>query len=65
MSDTFMTEHPLREKLKQKDWERIQKAVDADDYSDVSTDEILAYNDAVLDQISAKAQTHISVFLLH
>lgn len=59
-----MTEHPLREKLKQKDWERIQKAVDSNDYDGVSTDEIMAYNDAVIDQISAQAQTHMSVFLL-
>ena len=65
MRETFMTEHPLREYLTDEDWKRIQIAVDSGNYENVTADELAAANDRIIDELSARAQTHISVFLRH
>ena len=60
-----MIEHPLRETLTQEDWSRIQHAVDNEDFSLVSDDEVEAACDVMLDYICDEIQTHQSVLLLH
>lgn len=50
--------HPLRKSLTKKDLIRIQDAIDNDEYSDVTTEELDAANDIFYDAIVTKLQTH-------
>ena len=65
MRENFMTEHPLREYLTNEDWKRIRAAIDSGDYDNITIDELAAANDLIIDELSSRSQTHISVFLRH
>lgn len=65
MRENFMTEHPLRAYLTEEDWNRIQQAVDTGNYDNVTTAEVEAANDLMIDELSSRSQTHVSVFLRH
>ena len=53
--------HPLRDTLTKKDWQRIQDALDANEYSKVTVDEIEAAHDLLYDAIAGEQQTHLGV----
>ena len=53
--------HPLRDRLTQEDWQRIQNALDTEDYSNVTEDEIDAASDVFYDAIAGAEQTHLGV----
>lgn len=58
------TIHPLRQTLTQKDWERIHTAMETEDVSAVSDDELAAVEDVLYDAIVAKLQTHHGITTL-
>ncbi len=60
----FMTEHPLRKKLKKSDWARIEKAINNKN-DDASTDEYDAAHDVLFDAIAGKTQTHLGILTLN
>ena len=53
--------HPLRDELTKEDWQRIQDALDAQEYSNVTLDELDAANDVFYDAIAGAQQTHLGV----
>lgn len=53
--------HPLRDKLTQEDWKRIQTAMDTQDYDNVTVDELDAAHDVFYDAIAGAQQTHFGV----
>ena len=61
----FLTEHPLRSELSQKDWKRIQAVIDRKlpEYK-ATTDEITAAHDVFYDAIAGSEQTHLGVYIL-
>lgn len=58
-----MTEHPLRKKLKKKDWQRIEEAINSKT-EDATTDEFDAAHDILFDAIAGKSQTHLGILTL-
>lgn len=50
--------HPLRKTLTPADWTRIHTAMETEDVSAVTDDELDAVNDVLYDAIVAKMQTH-------
>ena len=58
-------EHPLRATLTTKDWQRIQRAIDAQDDSKITLEEIAAAHDLLYDSMAARLQTHEGILLLH
>lgn len=52
--------HPLRDKLKDDDWQRIQEVIDRK-HDDATVEEIEAANDVFYDAIACKMQTHLGV----
>ena len=64
MKDWFYVEHPLRDELTKKDLERIQDAIDNENYDNVTTEELDAANDIFYDAIAAQQQTHEGVYIL-
>jgi hypothetical protein len=49
--------HPLRNTLSDKDWERINLAVEQENYDNISMDEMDAWIDHCYDVLAAKIQT--------
>ena len=56
-----LPQHPLRDELTRADWQRIQDALDANEYSKVSEDELDAAHDLLYDAIAGEQQTHLGV----
>ena len=56
--------HPLRKTLTQEDWKRIHTAMETEDVSAVTDDELAAVEDVLYDAIVAKLQTHEGITIL-
>ena len=56
--------HPLRKKLTDADWTRIQTAMEQDDVDSVTDEELDAAHDVLYDAIAAKLQTHEGITVL-
>lgn len=62
---SFMKQHPLRDELKNEDWQRIQKVIDRElDDSHATLDEINAAQDVFYDAIAGEKQTHLGILIL-
>lgn len=66
MKQKFMTEHPLRKKMKREDWQRIDESIQANEPDDglVTFEEYEAANDVFFDACAAEMQTHLGVYVL-
>lgn len=56
--------HPLRNKLTEADWTRIQNAMETEDVNAITDEELDAAHDVLYDAIVAKMQTHHGVTTL-
>ena len=56
--------HPLRHKLSDEDWDRIQRVIVDRSPETVSNQELEAFNDYLYDVIASKKQTHYGTTVL-
>ena len=56
--------HPLRLKLTDDDWDRLERVIVKKSDEHVSTEELEAYNDYLYDLIASKIQTHYGTTVL-
>jgi hypothetical protein len=66
MKNKFMTEHPLRKKMTEEDWQRVNKYLQSSEPDDglVSCEEYEAANDVFFDAIAIMKQTHAGSYTL-
>lgn len=64
LKTSFMNKHPLRSKLKEKDWQRIEDAFNSERYDDITTEELEALNDVLYDSLAWSQQTHFGITTL-
>lgn len=57
--------HPLRAKLTDADWTRIQTAMEREDVNAITDEELDAAHDVLYDAIAGKLQTHLATTVLH
>ena len=56
--------HPLREKMTDDDWDRLDRIIVSKEEEDCTLEELAAFTDYLYDRIAARKQTHYGTTVL-